>query len=84
MSGPDQHNPDVVLASRENGGIRVTLLWARETNAVAVRVLDDSSDERFDLRVAPGVNPLDVYEHPYAYAAWRGVTDRTTHLQHAA
>jgi hypothetical protein len=84
MSGSDQPNPDVALASRENAGIHVTLLWASDTNAVAVRVLDDSSDDQFELLVEPGVNPLDVYEHPYAYAAWRGIDYRTAHLQQAA
>ncbi len=83
MSGSDQPNPGVVLASRENGGIRVTLLWAANTNAVAVLVFDDSSDDQFELFVEPGVNALDVYEHPYAYAAWRGIDYRTTHLQAA-
>ncbi len=84
MNGSGQTNPGVVLASRENGGIRVTLLWAANTNAVAVRVLDDSSDDQFELSVEPGVNPLDVYAHPYAYAAWRGIDYRTTYLQQAA
>jgi hypothetical protein len=72
-----------VLASRENGGIRVTLLWARDTDGVAVRVLDDSSDEQFELSVRPALNPLDAYKHPYAYAVWRGVDYQNTQLQHA-
>jgi hypothetical protein len=41
MSGSDNHKPRVVLASRRNGGLRVTLLWAADTNTVAVRVRDD-------------------------------------------
>jgi hypothetical protein len=84
VSRADQLNPGVVLASRESGGIRVKLLWAADTNAVAVRVLDDSSDDQFELLVEPGVNALDVYEHPYAYAAWRGIDYETTQLQEAA
>lgn len=84
MSGSDRPNPGVVLASRDNAGIHVTLLWASDTKAVAVRVLDDSSDDQFELFVEPGVNPLDVYEHPYAYAAWRGIDYRIASLQQAA
>jgi hypothetical protein len=53
--------------------LRVTLLWAKETNAVAVVVRDDSTHDRFELLVEPGANALDVFEHPYAHAAWRGV-----------
>ena len=50
MSRADQPNPGVVPASRENAWIRVTLLWARDTNTVAVCVLDDSSDDRQLMR----------------------------------
>src|SRR5262245_38971937 len=53
MSGSDLCDPGVVLASRENAGIRVTLLWAKETDTVAVDVLDESSDDRFELLVEP-------------------------------
>jgi hypothetical protein len=37
MSG-FQHDSRVVLASRKNAGIHVTLLWTTDTNAVAVVV----------------------------------------------
>jgi hypothetical protein len=84
MTGPDHHKPRVVLASRRNGGLRVALLWAAETNTVAVRVRDDVTDEQFELVVEPEANPMDVYEHPYAHAAWRGVDYRTEHLRQAA
>jgi hypothetical protein len=40
MNGSDNHKPRVVLASRKNAGIRVTLLWAPDTKAVAVHVFD--------------------------------------------
>jgi hypothetical protein len=84
MSGFDHPKPRVVLASRENAGIRVRLLWAADTNAVTVLVLDGSSDDQFELLVESETNPLDVYEHPYAYAASRGIHYRTTHLEQAA
>ena len=84
MRGSDNHKPRVVLASRRNTGIRVALLWAAETNTIAVRVRDDSTNEQFELLVEPETNPLDVYEHPYAYAAWRGIDYRTASPRKAA
>jgi hypothetical protein len=74
----------VVLARRKNAGIQVTLLWAQDTNAVAVAVHDDSTDDQFELSVDPGANALDTFEHPYAYAAWRGVDYRLADLRLAA
>lgn len=52
----------------------MTLLWADDTNAVAVLIRDDSTDDQFELLVEPEANPIDVYKHPYAYAAWRAST----------
>jgi hypothetical protein len=34
--------------------------------------------------VEPGANALHVFEHPYAYAAWRGVDYRLADLRLAA
>jgi hypothetical protein len=76
--------PRVVLAKRDNAGIQVTLLWAQDTNSVAVLVHDDSTDDQFELSVEPGANALDTFEHPYAYAAWRGVNYRLADLRLAA
>jgi hypothetical protein len=74
----------VVLAKRKNAGIQVTLLWAEDTNAVAVLVRDDGNDDQFELSVEPGANALQIFEHPYAYAAWRGVDYRLADLRRAA
>jgi hypothetical protein len=73
-----------MLASRKNAGIRVALLWAADTNTIAVLVRDDSTNEQFELLVEPEANPIDVYEHPYAYAAWRGIDYWTADLRQAA
>ena len=78
------HPARVVLANRSNAGIRVTLLWAVDTNAVAILVRDDGTDDQFELSVEPGANALDAFEHPYAYAAWRGVDYRLSDLRRAA
>jgi hypothetical protein len=74
----------VVLAKRENAGIQVTLLWAKDTNAPAVLVRDNGTEDQFELSVEPGANALDVFEHPYAYAAWRGVDCRLVDPRRAA
>ena len=88
MNDSHDHTPAgparVVLAKRENAGIQVTLLWAQDTNSVAVLVHDDTTDDRFELSVEPGANALDTFEHPYAYAAWRGVDYRLADLRLAA
>jgi len=81
MRDSEHHAPTgfarVVLARRRSAGIQVALLWAKDTNAVAVLLHDDGTDERFEVPVEPGANPLQVFEHPYAYAAWQGVDFRT-------
>lgn len=88
MNDSQDHAPAgparVVLAERKNAGINVTLLWAEDTNSVAVLVRDDGTDDQFELSVEPGANALDIFEHPYAYAAWRGVDYRLADLRHAA
>jgi hypothetical protein len=62
-----------VLAERRNSGIQVTLLWTEDTDTVAILVRDEGTDDQFELSVEPGANALEISEHPYAYAAWRGV-----------
>jgi hypothetical protein len=84
MRGPDNQNARVVLACRKNAGIRVTLLWAADTNGVAVLVRDDSTSDQFELVVEAEDNPMHVYEQPYAYAAWRGIDYRVADLRQAA
>jgi len=66
------------LASRSSGTIEVALLWSRRAGRAAVVVHDDSTDEEFELEIAPGDDPLDVYEHPYAYAARARAAARTS------
>jgi hypothetical protein len=74
----------VVLAERKNAGVQVTLLWTEDTDTVAVLVRDDGNDDQFELSVEPGANALQIFEHPYAYAAWRGVDYRLADLRRAA
>jgi hypothetical protein len=85
MNDSHDHGPALrrVLAERKNAGIQVTLLWAKDTNAVSVLVREDGTDDQFELSVEPG-DALDTFEHPYAYAAWRGVDYRLADLRDAA
>jgi hypothetical protein len=59
------------LAHRENDGISVALLWHRLTDRLTVTVRDWRTGEAFDLDAQPG-SAMDVFNHPYAYAARRG------------
>jgi hypothetical protein len=60
----------IELASRESGTLHVSLLWAQEADVFTVSV--DDVGESFEL-VVEGQDALDVYYHPYAFAAVRGV-----------
>lgn len=56
------------LAFREADGISVSLWWVRETNQVRILVEDEKYEHSFELEVAAGENPMDVFRHPFAYA----------------
>jgi hypothetical protein len=60
------------LALRTGDGVAVSLLWRREDNRLKVAVLDTSTGEEFELDAHPE-NALDVFHHPFAYAAFRGL-----------
>jgi len=59
------------LAHRSSNGIHVYLYWSPTDDSLAVTVLDDAG-ECFELVVEPH-EAMDVFEHPYAYAAFRGL-----------
>jgi hypothetical protein len=61
------------LARRSSAGIAVTLLWSPETKTACVAVDDGPADNRFELIIGESDDALDVFLHPYAHAAWRGV-----------
>ena len=56
------------LAYRENDGIAVTLYWHSGSNRLSVTVHDWRNGDWFELPAEAG-NALDIFEHPYAYAA---------------
>ncbi len=66
------HTPKL-LAVRRSGTTDVALFWSRRTHKAAVAVEDEARGEHFELPVEPGDNPLDLFDHPYAYAWLRHV-----------
>ena len=64
------------LASREANGITVRLLWSRSTNLVTVAVDDAANDDYFELILDEHEQALDVFHHPFAHAAARGLEFR--------
>jgi hypothetical protein len=61
------------LDHRSHDRIDVWLLWRERDNQVLVAVADAKTGERFEIEVREGERALDVFHHPYAYAAWRGI-----------
>jgi hypothetical protein len=60
------------LDHRSNDGIDVSLLWNRRDGELVVLLCDTKVDEVLELEAAPD-RALDVFHHPYAYAAFRGL-----------
>jgi len=65
------------LDYREGDGIAVTLSWDCAANRVIVRVLNPATGESFELTVEDA-NARDAFEHPFAYAAFRGMLRHDT------
>lgn len=55
------------LASRENDGISVTLVWYEADNRVIVTVDDVKTGEHFEID-APPDSALQVFHHPFTHA----------------
>jgi hypothetical protein len=61
------------LASRENDGLAVLLLWSKATGQTRVLVVDTKLDDAFELDV-PGARALEAFNHPFAFAAGRSTS----------
>jgi hypothetical protein len=59
------------LDSRASDGIHVRLLWESRDDRLSVVVDDSKTCDAFELSVRDGERALDVFHHPYAYAATR-------------
>jgi hypothetical protein len=77
---PDTSGPATMreLHSRVSHGIQVDMLWCQRRSRVLVAVTDTKTGAAFSLPVRDGERALDVFHHPYAYAASRGVDTGAT------
>jgi hypothetical protein len=69
------------LASRESNGITVRMFWTRSTNLVTVTVADAANDDYFELVLDEHERAMDVFHHPFAHAAARGLDFHTGRLE---
>jgi hypothetical protein len=60
------------LAHRNNDGLEVVLLWHQPTDELTVTVSDERNGAHLELAVDPH-RALDVFNHPYAHAAFQGL-----------
>ena len=61
------------LDRRTNDRMDVRLLWHERDDRVLVVVDDEKTGASFKIEVRDGERVLDVFHHPYAYAAHRGL-----------
>ena len=61
------------LDHRWNDGIDVRMLWRQHDDRVVVAVDDEKTGARFSIEVPVGGDALDVFQHPFAYAAWHRI-----------
>jgi hypothetical protein len=61
------------LDRRLHDRIDVRLLWRASDDRVIVTVADEKTGERFTVDVGDDECALDVFRHPFAYAAWHRV-----------
>ena len=62
------------LHSRASDGIEVQMLWSRVDGRVEVFVFDTRSGDSFTIEVHGGERALEVFHHPFAYAAQHEIT----------
>jgi len=60
------------LAYRKVDGVEVVLFWHQTTDELTVTVADQRSGAYFELAAQPH-QALDVFNHPYAHAAFQGL-----------
>ena len=60
------------LARRDSAGTHVALLWSRRRHRAAVVLEEDATGELVELDIHERENPLELYQHPYAYLPTRG------------
>ncbi len=66
------------LHSRVSDGIHVRLMWRAHDDYLFVAVADRKDGEEFFVEVRDHARALDVFHHPFAYAAHDGLRANTT------
>jgi hypothetical protein len=66
------------LDLRSHDRIHVRLLWRARDDRVIVAVSDGKTGERFSIDVRDDERALDVFRHPFAYAAWHRAETHST------
>jgi hypothetical protein len=64
------------LDHRVTDGIDVRMLWDPSDDRVVVAVSDFKTGEAFDIEVGPDEKAVEVFHHPFAYAAHRPTSVR--------
>jgi hypothetical protein len=77
MPEPTDETRRTELMSRETSGITVRMLWSRATNLVTIAVDDAANDDYFELVLDEDEPALEVFHHPFAHAAARGLEFHT-------
>jgi hypothetical protein len=67
------HRDSIELDFRTADRIDVRLLWDPATDRATVTAHDTRSGEVLEVAVRRDENAMDVFHHPYAYAAFHGV-----------
>jgi hypothetical protein len=65
------------LHSRISDGILVRLLWRERDGKLWVSVIDGKAGGEFCMEVRDRERALNVFHHPYAYAAYLGLDTRS-------
>jgi hypothetical protein len=65
------------LDQRVSAGFEISLLWLRRDNNLVVSIEDRKTGESFELPVS-SEEALEVFNHPFAYVAARGISQPTT------
>jgi hypothetical protein len=71
-TAPEQRLATADLAYRKSGRYEIVLFLDRTRRELIVSVLDDVTGVAYDLPVRPD-EALEVFHHPFAHAAFRGV-----------
>jgi hypothetical protein len=74
MPAQTTHEHDIhELEYRAADGVEVALFWVVGTKDLVVVVHDEKSGDVLELAVDRSENAYDVFNHPYAHAAARGL-----------